>query len=450
MFVTKKTHRHARLQNYLFLLLLAAIIGSLAWLSTRYYFEADWTATARHSLSPASIALLQQMPHELSITSYASEDQNLRRSISGLIQRYRRYKENISFSFINPDRVPDKVRALGITSNGELLLEYQGRRQNLTNLSEQSITNALQQLARGSERWLVFLSGHGERDPQGSANHDLHDWARQLRDKGFQLQTHTLTSHPQLPDNTSVLVVASPQTELLPGEIGLLRDYLATGGSLLWLTDPDARLGLSLLKDSLGITAGAGVVVDPGTQLLGINDPRFALVGDYPPHDITRNFDTITLFPQAVPLLAQPLPDWHSQALLLSNQDSWSESGQMDGNIRFDQAQDLAGPLSLAYVLQRPHPQQAKRQQRVVVVGDGDFLANAYLGNGGNQMLGLNIINWLAHDDRFIDIPLKTAPDKDLQLSPLAQGMIGFGFLLVLPLLLGAGGFVIWWRRRKR
>ena len=88
-------------------------------------------------------------------------------------------------------------------------------------------------------------------------------------------------------------------------------------------------------------------------------------------------------------------------------------------------------------------------EQRVAVIGDGDFLSNAYLGNGGNLTLGMNLINWLSHDDRFIDIPVKTAPDRNLSFSPLAQGLIGFGWLVLLPLGLAATGAVIWWRRRR-
>ena len=79
-----------------------------------------------------------------------------------------------------------------------------------------------------------------------------------------------------------------------------------------------------------------------------------------------------------------------------------------------------------------------------------DFLSNTYLGNGGNLKLGLNIVNWLAHDDRFISIPAKTSPDLSIELTSTAKATIAFGFLILLPLLLGGTGTVIWLRRRKR
>ena len=86
----------------------------------------------------------------------------------------------------------------------------------------------------------------------------------------------------------------------------------------------------------------------------------------------------------------------------------------------------------------------------MVVLGDGDFLSNAFLGNGGNLDLGLNLINWLSSDDELIAIPARTSPDTQLVLSEVAVATIGLAFLAVLPLGLAAAGFVIWYRRRRR
>ena len=84
------------------------------------------------------------------------------------------------------------------------------------------------------------------------------------------------------------------------------------------------------------------------------------------------------------------------------------------------------------------------------MIGDGDFLSNTYLGNAGNLDLGLNIVNWLSHDEDYIDIRIKSAPDTSLELGRIAQGVIGLGFLIGLPLLLLLTGAIIWLRRRRR
>jgi ABC-type uncharacterized transport system involved in gliding motility auxiliary subunit len=88
-------------------------------------------------------------------------------------------------------------------------------------------------------------------------------------------------------------------------------------------------------------------------------------------------------------------------------------------------------------------------EQRLIIVGDGDFLSNAFLGYGGNLDLGLKMINWLATDDTLIDIPSKTAVDLDLELSSSAVILLGGIFLFILPLGLIGMGISVWLWRRK-
>ncbi|QKQ25769.1 hypothetical protein HUE57_05325 [Candidatus Reidiella endopervernicosa] len=88
--------------------------------------------------------------------------------------------------------------------------------------------------------------------------------------------------------------------------------------------------------------------------------------------------------------------------------------------------------------------------QRAIVIGDGDFLSNSYLGNGGNLDLGLAMVEWLSHDDALITIRSRTASDTTLELSNTAMAVIGVGFLLVVPVGLLGVGLGIWLKRRKR
>lgn len=455
MKVTTRSRRKILLQNILFSVLLLSLVGMLAWISTRYHYQADWTATGRNTLSPASVALLAQLKEPLKITAFARDAGTAKKQISDVIGRYQRYKKDIKLEFVNPDTEPERVRAEGVTMDGEILLQYQGRQNKLTDLSEQSITNALQGIARSGERWVVFLEGHGERSPFGNANHDLKAWADDLQRKGFKLKALNLANDPVIPDNTSVLVVAGPQVDYLPGEVKLLEQYLRRGGNLLWLMDPGPMYGLESIAEQLGIEVVPGVVVDPTTQLFAINDPTFAIVGDYGRHAITQDFNVVTIFPRAAGVNFEAQDEWKGEPFLTTSARSWSETGPLKGQISFDEGADVGGPLNIgiAAVRDRKFTAQtagkAAGEQRTVVIGDGDFLANAYLGNGGNLNLGMNIINWLSSDDQLISIPAKTALDTALNLSQMQVGVIGFGFLLFLPLLLLGSGLVIWLRRRK-
>jgi ABC-type uncharacterized transport system involved in gliding motility auxiliary subunit len=453
MDINPKSRLQLRLQNITFVILLLLLTGLLAYVSQQHSAEFDWTRGQRNTLAQASVDLLQTLDKPIHVTVYATETETIRKPIEDLLSRYQRVYPQMEVEYVNPELEPALVRERGITTNGELVLQYAGRSQRLNRPNEQSFTNALQSLARSERRWLVFLSGHGERSPQGKANFDLSDWVSQLEDKGLRAQSHNLTEHPKIPDNTAVLVIAGPQVDLLPGEVDIIKQYVTKGGNLLWLTDPGSLHGLGSLAKQLGIEFLPGTIVDPTTRVFGISDPRFAIVPEYPAHAITQNFSTLTLYPQARGLKIIPDTDsWKATPIMVSLQRSWAETGPLSGQIEFNAGSDIKGPLIVGAALQRSltNNKGEQVQQRVFVVGDGDFLSNAYLGNGGNLDLGLHIVNWLSHDDRLIAIPAKTAPDISLELSAVQEGMIAFGFLLLLPLLLLGTGVTLWWKRRKR
>ncbi len=472
MEVNRKSRLELRVQNWIFLLLFLTAVGLLAWLSQRYSVEADWTASGRNTLAEATVRLLERIEGPVKITAFATESEltSPRKRIRDLIERYQRHKSDIALEFVNPETDPQRTRELDIKVDGELVLEYRGRTEHVQRVTEENLTNALQRLLRRGERKLVFVTGHGERDPHGRANFDLGEFVRRLEDKGLKAETVNLAEAKAIPEDTAVLIIAGPRVAWLEGEVKLVLDYLDRGGRLLWLHDPGPLHGLEPLAEKLGITFVPGVVVDPTTQLLGIRDPAIALVVAYPPHPVTSDFHFMTLYPQAAGIRATGAraAGWTARAFLQSSPGSWAETGPLRGVIKAD-GKDTPGPLDLGLALTRtpagekgdndkgqdnPGPDQPavkkKAEQRVVVIGDGDFLSNTFLGNQGNQDLGFNVINWLSHDDTFINIPAKVAPDTRLNLSRTAWAVIALFFLIGLPVILLGSGIWIWHRRRRR
>ena len=133
-----------RLQSGLFVLLLLLAMGLLAWLSNRYLMQADWTASGRNSLSVTSQLLLERLQGPLRVTAYVRDTTPvLREAISRLMERYQRHKPDVELRFVNPDSLPEQLRALGITAEGELYLEYRGRGEHVRQLNEQALAGTL-------------------------------------------------------------------------------------------------------------------------------------------------------------------------------------------------------------------------------------------------------------------------------------------------------------------
>jgi ABC-type uncharacterized transport system involved in gliding motility auxiliary subunit len=446
MRATRESRFQLRLASTSFVVLLLTVIGLLLWLSRDYHLQFDWTHNSRNTLSEASRNLLKTLDKPVHVTAFARETDGLRANISEFIGRYQKYKKDIVLDMVNPDTDPARVRAAGVRLDGELVVEVNGRKENLSQLTEEAFTNALVRLGRSGERWLVFVTGHGERSADRKANFDLSTWAAQLDKRGLKTRAFTL-GNTAIPENTSVLVIASPRVKFLAGEVKQIEQYLQRGGNLLWLADPGPAQGLEPVAESLGVEFQRGVVVDPTSQTITGASANFIVAMRYGSHPVVQGFDLTTLFPDATGITVQPPKGWAQQTIIDTAPTAWIETGPLTGKIQFDPGKDVHGPINIAVALTRKHE---GREQRVVVVGDGDFLSNTFIGNGGNLELGMNLVNWLSSDDAYINVPVHTTPDLNLTLSHTAQLSILLGFLVVLPMGLLTSGLAIWWRRRKR
>jgi ABC-type uncharacterized transport system involved in gliding motility auxiliary subunit len=438
------------IQNGIFAVLLVAAAFLIVWLLRGNKMQWDLTQNQRNTLSRATLDVLKKMDGPIKVTAYSTTQDaqlgDIRRLIHDFVEPYQRAKPDMTLGYVDPREHPKETQAANVRSNGELVVEYGKRTEHLTNLSEQSMANLLQRLARSQERTIVYLDGHGEPRLDGRTNFDLGDFGRQLGVKGFRLQSLNLAVAQDVPDNANVLVIATPRVELLKGEVDKLKRYLERGGSLLWLIDQEPLHGLQPLAEYLGLQLTPGVVVDPTSAELRIA-PTIALAASYGVHPITENFAFNTAFPFARQIATRPENgDWRTTQLVEVAQRGWVETGSLDKDLRFDKDRDVHGPIVIAATLER---KVKDKTQRVVVVGTSQFLSNQYVGLLSNLDLGTNMLNWLAEDENLITVQPRARVDSELSLGRTGLAVIGVGYLLLLPAAFVFTGAMVWWRRRQ-
>ena len=122
--------------------------------------------------------------------------------------------------------------------------------------------------------------------------------------------------------------------------------------------------------------------------------------------------------PNAAALEWQPHPSWITEPLLATGKDATRTR---------DSGEILArGPQTIALALHRAG-KDAGREQRVILVGDGDFVSNTYLGNGDNQALATQWVDWLTGNDGLLGIETRLAPDVALDFTPWQQAALALG-----------------------
>lgn len=452
MQITRTARWQLRLNSLVFVGLFLVAIGLLAWLSHRYDFAQDWTYNHRNSLAPVTRKLIAGIHKPIRFIAFVSDDSALHERIRRQLAPYRQAGHEVSLSFVNPDLAPKRAQKFGISHSGQMAIEVGDRHRVVDNLSQQGIANALMQLSRTGNRWAVFLEGQKERSPLDTTSSGLSRLAARLEQTGLHVQPINLLRTPQIPENTAVLVIAGPQTDFTPGEAEAVVRYVEHGGDLLWLHDPGSLHGLAPLAKTLDLSFVPGTVVDANPELramIGIQNPAVVPVLDYGPSPITENLQIQTLMP-FTSAIVQPAggKTWQGTPLLDSLPKSWSETGPLKGDVKYDAARgDTLGPLVLGETLSRKRGDG--HEQRIAVFGTSAFASNAFIGLGANLDLATGTVNWLSHDDSLVQIHLPAAPDIRLTLSRTEAYAIAAGFLIVLPIGLLLLGTLVWMRRRR-
>jgi ABC-type uncharacterized transport system involved in gliding motility auxiliary subunit len=451
MRIDRRLRLRALFQSALFLALLVTLVALLAFVAREYRKEWDVTRSARNTLSSGTVGVLKQLDGPLRVTAYAVKQDasgtDLHKWVRERLEPYKRVKADILLEVVDPREHPNRAAAAGIRTPNELVLEYHRRTEHLplADLNEQNLANMVMRLMRGANSLVLWLEGHGERRLDGIANHDLGEFGRQLQQRGLKLNSVNLALAQEVPVNAAMLIIASPQTELQPGEVQKLKRYLDGGGNLFWMIDPEPLRGLQPLAEALGLVLTPGIVVDPSLRPRS-GPPAFAVASSYAHHPITTGFQLNTVYPYARQVGTLDNDEWRATTLVEAAARGWVETGRLDERVSFDKNRDFPGPVPVAVAFERG---VGDRQQRVVVIGTGQMLSNTFLGNGGNLQLGLAVVNWLVGEDTLIAVEPRPAADVRIDLDAMTVYLIVFSFLIALPAAFVISGAVVWLGRRQ-
>ena len=460
MKINAKLRLQLLIQNWFFVLFFLLLVTLFGYLSNQFVFTKDITQANRNTLTQGSIEVLENMTGPINLTVFATKDDvnngdTFRQGIINFIARFQRAKNDINIKFISPVEEPKLAQEMGIRTDGEVIVEYKKRSEHISPpFAEQDLTNLFVRLTRTNEQPIMYLDGHGEKNLIGVKTNDLGEFGKQLEKKGFKFSNPDLTVLNEVPKQGGLLVIASPQVNVSKVESNKIVKYLQAGGNILWLLDDDNLKGLENVAEYLGLNVSKGKVIDPSSSQFGANE-NVSFATFYGDHPITNNFMLRTLFNGSHEVSAKGTFEngWKVSKLIEVAGNGWlaGSEKEKEQKLVFDKTKDKQGPINIGVAFNRKFEEKG---QRVVVIGNSAFLSNSYITSGGNLDLGINMINWLAGDEKLITIqpmPLKdvnvTIPNDSK--SVFLAWTIFHSFQYFIPLALFVAGFVIWFRRKK-
>ncbi len=460
------------------IVLAVCILAAINFILARQNKRWDLTAGRQYSLSAQTVQILEALEAPLSMVIF-SQDIDFPRYRDQLAE-YEYTSSQVSLEFVDPDKNPVQANQYEVQAYNTIVLEYQDRIERVVNGQEQELTNALIKVIEGRESKVYFVQGHGERTPENSDRDGYSGVGEALRLDNLAVDSVVLAQTGEVPADASVVIVAGPTNDFLPGEVDILSAYLESGGKVLLLLDPANnpatadQSNLLALAAEWGIEVGEDVVVDVSGvgQLLG-TDVTVPVAATYPPHPIVDDFVLLTAFPLArsVNPISGGTAGRTAQRFIETSPRSWAETNMAEldgGEVTMNEDQDVVGPISIgaavSVVIDAPESETTSSESsddgdgqeeevevveaRLAVIGDSDFASNSYLGVQGNRDLVLNAINWLAQQENLIAIRPREPEDRRITLTAAQQRNLNWLTLLIVPSIIFGAGINTWWRRR--
>lgn len=441
----------------------AAAAVFLALLAERHNLRFDLTPTRSFVLSDEARQVAAGLDRPVRLTIfYNSQQQGDRRQIEDVAKLFSDASPLISYRLLDLDRNPRLAGELGISTYNTGVLESGQERIRLKGTDQDSITGALLQLTRRTPRTVCFTVGHGEHDPrEAGERRGYGEVGKALELENFGLRTLDFIPADGVPTECTVLVVAGPKKDLLPGEADRLESFLRGGGRALVLIDPDSPPSYADFLNRFGVRPGDDVVVEQRHRFHGADSfmPRVSLRREV----FGDSLEAPAVFSVARTTLPgdENPPGTRIVLLAISSADSWARVGGApveEADLRFRRNIDHPGPLPMGVLvtgtlqLDGDRPAEQFRGQ-LMVFGDSDFASNLYLNLLGNKDLFMSSIAVLAEDQELVAMRRKShlpGPLSPIYLTVEQSRRIYWVAVVIVPGTIAVAGILVVWRRRSR
>ncbi|MBV9018524.1 MAG: GldG family protein [Alphaproteobacteria bacterium] len=450
-----------------------AIVGAALAVTTfaniaLYRHDLQFDLTREQAFTPSAEAqqIVRGLQQPVQLTYFYQKQDPAGRGAATIVQLLARLNPLLQVEAVDSDQHPALANQLGVQVYNTAVVRAGDRRIQAITTDEEEIALAILRAVRARETVICFATGHGEYDIDNFAFHThfegVQGHSHNIEGVGVvQMQQHGLgrlrqtieklglaarkvpLTGRELPPDCAALVEANPRTRYTSADSELVRAYLARGGSLLLLIEPDYPVDetLAAVLADAGVRLGDGFVVDPVDHYF--TDEQMIAVTKYAPHPITRAL-ALSIYPGARPVEAVSAPRASETVLFSSSAQSYRITDRLRAEEEAAEAPRAPIPLAVA----AEGRLGSGDAYRLVVFGDADFASNSFFPYLANADIVLGSLSWLIHEERapVVRPPVEVLPTVALT-GAQARGIF-IATVLALPGAVALFGGLVWWRRR--
>jgi ABC-2 type transport system permease protein len=463
--------------GYAALLILAAvvIVVVINLLVDQIPWKADLSENKLFTLSDQTKKIVSGLNTDITIATLAKVGQD-NAMIKEALQKYARLSKHIKLETIDPDRNPAWSKKYSTTGSslqaGSIIVvgpkrfkaispydmydvDYQSNpnQPQVTGFTvEKRVTSAIQYVTVDRNPVVYQLQGQGE------TSLSVTGLQTEVENDNYQVKDLNLLTEGSVPADTDLLLVVDPRSDLTAQEADKIRSYLEGGGRALFaigIQQPGLPFpNLDGLLKSYGVSIQRLLIVEGDASRHLQNNPIY-LLPKLGAHDIltplsTNDLPVLMPISMGIETLALKKKTTSVEPLLTTSQNSWGKVDYGKADLAPEKEKgDVEGPFAVAVAITDTPTNPNAKDTRLVVTGCSAFMSSDVLSvDPSNTDFFINSLRWLRDQKDTISIQSKSLYNMPLRLNQ-TTGLILSGIVVILmPLLVLGGGFVVWMRRR--
>ncbi|MGL4524083.1 MAG: Gldg family protein [Spirochaetia bacterium] len=437
--------------------------------------ELDMTKTKLYTLSESSKAMLQTLDQKISISlvwqdaiekEYGLDEIFLQ--VDNFLQRYQQLSHYIEYRVIDPIVYPDllvgDVQNLPQMGHGSIIVAndnfqrlipfeswagFYGKKRVSFNV-EPPVSHAILYVNTGKMPKIYTVSGHEETLMQALIESTGVDFGQSFLQANYQIEDLALNLK-DIPKDADALIILAPKIDFSTNDIAQLSAYIE-GGGRIWLhqvftgkTQPN----INRLLFDYGINV-QGFVAEKNEDRLIPNmkaNPLYFLAQPQT-FEITKDFLGLGQFLVVGQAVGFQRANVHDLDLRIFPLLKSSDQGVVfDRNANGELVRIIENQeIELAYAITKQYGDVQAIPQTRIFLSTGDLnLMSSFPHISGFY---LNGVNWLTQDVQTLNITSKSLSSMPLQISASQFVLLGFLFIMLIPILIFVAGFAVWKRRR--
>lgn len=430
------------------------------------YTVFDVTSDQLYSLTTETKEIADGITDDIQIYVLANED-NADTTLDETLKKYEGLNSHIKVSYVDPAVNPKfylqytdgsvssnslivesgkRSRVIDYSDIYEYSYDYTNYTQSVTGYDgEGQLTSALAYVTSDEMPKIYLLEGHGE--PSFDST-----FSNAIEKENLDYETINLMDYDEVPEDASCVVINAPTSDFSADDTEKMLSYMEKGGDIFFVScyTGEAHENIDRLLDYYGVNVKEGLIIETDRGHY-YQDP-FYILPEISYDDITSgiyNNGSYVFAPYAQGITTEEKEDVTIAELLSSSDNSYLRNDISGVDSYEKQDSDEDGPFQIGVKCEKSAGEETSTA--IIYTSSNMFTNDAnMIVSGTNVKLFTASLGTFASHETSVSIPVKSMEADYLTVPQGTIMIIALVTVVLLPVLFIVGGFIVWFRRRKK